>query len=537
MRSIASILLALSATLSVEAELRFTSPRAFADLGLEMPALADSAPDAVEMPRAESFLVTESTGAKYLEDRYDTFDLWMAQTIRARWRDGNDNLLIVARLAFAPPDDPAGFLSTRADFERRLPSLAINPKDKTTRNTAVLAAAPVDVLEEPVRPRRSRRRTIETLLYYQSTNTAAYVWVFRPTAPERGMKMDWYMAALILSPDENPDSAAAIFDADFLDRIRALPANAARRDAAPYHANRPNRNASNDLMAGRNASKDLMADLRSANEPALLKRDYRRSVINYESWHAAESGDVVVVDDLLPQWHESFVSSLTNDLPQMRAAYAAAVPSPLVATNHIAAVRVFSDREDYLSYIGEGAEWSAAVWSPRRRELVLNLQPSGADELLKTIRHEAFHQYLAYAGAMAEASPWFNEGHAELFERTSFDRDGKVVFERDEAAAAFVRANAASIAASFPALLYFDYMDFYSGTDAQRRANYRIAWSIAYFLEVGAPEVRFRPFASLRADYVKALVQTRNGDAATEAVFNADTLKLFSREWKKFWTK
>lgn len=522
MRSIASILLALSAFLKAEAELRFTPPAAFPDLGLEMPALADSAPDAVGMPKAESFLVTESDGVRHLEDRYDTFDLWLAQTIRARWCDAYGNLLVIARLATTPPDDPAGFLSTRSDFERRLASLAIGPKDKTARDTAVIAAAPVDVNDEPVRPRRGRRRALETLLYYQSTNSAASVWVFRPAAPERGMRMDWYMAALVLAPDENADSAAAAFDAYFLDRVRAL---------TPAQLRAAAKNAS----ANPSAAGPQRAD---SDEAALLKRDYRRSVANYGSWRAAESGDVVVVDDLTPQWHDTFVSSLTNDLPRMRAAYAASVPSPLVATNHIAAVRVFSDREDYLSYIEDGAaEWSAAVWIPRRRELVLNLQPSGADELLKTVRHEAFHQYLCYAGALAESSPWFNEGHAELFEHTSFGRDGKVVFEQDEAAAAFVRANAASIAASLPSFLYFDYIDFYSDTDAQRRANYWVAWSIAYFLEIGAPDVRFRPFAALRADYIKALVRTRSAEAATRAVFTPDILKLFSREWKKFWTK
>jgi len=516
MRSIVFILLALASFLPADAELRFTAPRAFPDIGLEMPVFVDATPYAVEMPHAESFLITESTGARYLEDRYDTYDLWIAQTVRARWYDENGNMLIVARLASAPPDDPPRTLSTRTDFERRLSSLAIAPKDITARNTAVIACAPVDVMEEPVRPRRGRRRELETLLYFQSTNECASVWLLRPTAPERGMKMDWYMVALVLDPSENVDAASAAFNSYFLDRVRAL-----RRGEVVESKSR----------------RDGRSKAAQPDESALLKRDYRRSVVNYDGWHITESGDVVVVDDLMQQWHETFVSSLTNDLPRMRKAYAASVPSPLEGTNHLAAVRVFSDRDDYLAYVGEGVEWSAAVWSPSHRELVLNLQPSGIDELLKTVRHEAFHQYLSYAGAMAEASPWFNEGHAELFEHTSFDRDGKVVFEKDPDAAAFVRENAASVAAALPAFLMQDYGDFYSGTDAQRRANYKIAWSIAYFLEVGAPEVRFRPFEKLRADYMAALVKTRRADEATAAVFTFDKLKLFSAEWKKFWTK
>jgi hypothetical protein len=517
MRSTAIILLLALSSLKAEAELRFTDPQAFPDIGLEMPTLFAASPDGVSMPHTESFLVTESDGSRRLEDRYDTFDLWTARTVRARWRDAAGNLLVVARLAFAPPDDPPETLSTRSDFERRLPSLAIKPKDAAARNAAVVACAPVDVFEEPVRPRRSRRREIETLLYYQSTNQLASVWVFRPVVHKRGAKTDWYMAALVLSPDENPDSASAQFDAYFLDRVRALP------DPNPSHPNSP--------------SPILNSQFSILNsESSLLKRDYALSVVNYEGWHSTESGDVVVVDDLAPQSHDTFVSSLTNDLPRLRAAYAASVPSPLVSTN-IAAVRVFSEREDYLAYVGEGVEWSAAVWSPRHRELVLNLTVAGMDELIKTVRHEAFHQYLAYAGAMAEASPWFNEGHAELFAHTSFDRDGKLVFEKDAVAAQWVHANADAVAAYLPAFVLLDYADFYSGTDAQRRARYHIAWSIAYFLEVGAPEVRFRPFKRLRADYMSALVRTRRAEAATTSVFTLDKMKLFSAEWKKFWKK
>jgi len=517
MRSIVTILLAL-ACLRAEAELRFTKPMAFPDLGLEMPILADAAPDAVSMPRTESFLVTEADGSRRLEDRFDTFDLWTAGTVRARWRDADGNLLVVARLVASPPDDPPETLATRVEFERRLPSLAIAHRDENARNAAVVACAPADVYELPVRPRRSRRRELEELLYYRSTNELASVWVFRPLAHERGVKTDWYMAALVLAPDENTDVAAAVLDEYFLDRIRSLPAS----QSAPSRS--PNR------KTGRPRPESL-------DEAALLKRDYRRSVVNYEEWHSTESGDVVVVDDLAPQWHDAFAGALTNELPRLRAAYAVVVPSPLSSPTNIAAVRVFAERRDYLDYVGEGVEWSAAVWSPLHRELVLNLPASGTGELLKTVRHEAFHQYLAYAGGMAEASPWFNEGHAELFEHTSFDRKGKVVFERHPVAVQWIRENVDMAADVLPSLFHLEYDEFYSGTDAQRRARYWIAWSVAYFLEVGAPEIRFRPFEKLRADYMAALVRTRRFDLATDSVLPAEKMKLFIAEWKKFWKK
>ena len=140
---------------------------------------------------------------------------------------------------------------------------------------------------------------------------------------------------------------------------------------------------------------------------------------------------------------------------------------------------------------------------------------------------------------MVTAAPWFNEGHAELFEHTHFDGYGNLLFDVDPSAAAFVHANAEALAEYLPAFVALDYDAFYanSGTDAQRRANYDLAWSIAYFLEVGAPEVRFRPFESLRADYLRHLLEKKDYAAATRAVFTDDMLKKFIAEWLKFWKK
>ena len=158
MRSTATILLLALSCLKAEAELRFTDPQPFPDIGLEMPTFFAASPDGVSMPHTESFLVTESDGSRRLEDRYDTFDLWSARTVRARWRDENGNLLVVARLASAPPDDPPETLSTRSDFESRLTALAIKPKDAAARNAAVVACA------IPRRKPRFRIRAIRRLL-------------------------------------------------------------------------------------------------------------------------------------------------------------------------------------------------------------------------------------------------------------------------------------------------------------------------------------------------------------------------------------
>ena len=48
--------------------------------------------------------------------------------------------------------------------------------------------------------------------------------------------------------------------------------------------------------------------------------------------------------------------------------------------------------------------------------------------------------------------------------------------------------------------------------------------------------MRFEPFKHVKRDYMKELVESQDMKAATIAAFrNSDTLKLFVREWLKFY--
>ena len=81
-----------------------------------------------------------------------------------------------------------------------------------------------------------------------------------------------------------------------------------------------------------------------------------------------------------------------------------------------------------------------------------------------------------------------------------------------------------------------DYEQFYSGSDMERRIKYRAAWSVANYLEKGAPKVLREPFKNVKGDYVDALLKTKDMRKATAAAFkNADFVKRFVKEWKKFW--
>jgi hypothetical protein len=143
---------------------------------------------------------------------------------------------------------------------------------------------------------------------------------------------------------------------------------------------------------------------------------------------------------------------------------------------------------------------------------------------MKTIRHEAFHQYLTYACSAIAPSPWLNEGYAQYFE---------------EGASGTHPSQLKGVHAYLPLLpkmLFSDYDEFYSGTDEERRVKYMLALSVAIFLEHGAPKVRFEPFKDLKRDYISALLETKDMFKAMEKAFkNKETLEKFLDEWLEFW--
>ena len=87
-----------------------------------------------------------------------------------------------------------------------------------------------------------------------------------------------------------------------------------------------------------------------------------------------------------------------------------------------------------------------------------------------------------------------------------------------------------------PSLFMMGYEEFYSGDDSQRMLKYRLAWSVAWFIEHGACDVRFDPFKNLKTDYIRALIESRDMHKATQAAFGSDERrKLFIQEWVKYW--
>jgi hypothetical protein len=451
------------------------------------------------MPRATAFLVTENDGNR-LEDRFDVFDLWRCDAIRARWCDLEGNRFSICRISKKLPSVSAGDTLTRMDWLNRCSENLLKTKDLYSLDEAVFMLSPVDV-HDRVKPRRSQRQNIAELWQFSTTNKNSYVYAFRPRV-ERKERSDWYLASLI---SDDPEASEKMDK--WIDSVERVKPKSSEDSVVPN------------------------------SEIALLENDYKRSIINYSDWHFTSASNVVVVDNMSDTPRAQFIATLTNSFHIIQAEYRKVLPSPLIDDSHLAAIRIFDSREEYLAYVGADMKWSAALWSPQHRELVLYYPERGSETLLHTVWHEALHQHLDYACSMIQSPAWFNEGHAVMFEHTHINLDGNVVFDPAPDAVAAIKANPSEIAEYLPKLLMMDYSEFYSGSNDERILKYHIAWSIAYFLQIGAPEVRFQPFKNFRSDIMEALVRTRRRDEAMKAVLTDEMQRDLIAEWLSFWKK
>ena len=473
----------------------------------------------LDMPRASAYFVREGERAR-LEDRYNAMDLWASQAVDGRWMDDEGRIFMLARLDAAPPLLHAreSEITRTACAARRTP---IDRRDKVAVRAAAEALSPFPLAEKESRPRQLPRG-FKDVDYWHGTNTSAIVCAFLPEKSSI-----WRLATWQLAEGDDFDEALERFEDDLFGE-----------EGLPYLL----RTGGEPDVARRRVSAKKRPV--ASDERELLRADMRHSIAAYDEWRLTDSPEFVVIDDMAGG--SSFIDALTNDLPVMRAKYSAVMPTGLDGSNVLCTARIYASRGEYIAALeAEGLtnmSWTAAYWCQQRREIVACRPPSASEassdaKLLRTFRHEAFHQYLSYAASMMQVSPWLNEGYAQYFEDGPSAED-RVPSKADWGADGATPEDLERFASVLPQLFAMDYFEFYDGTMEEKRLKYNLALSVALFLEHGASKVRFDPFKELKSRYFKTLFEGMDMREATSAAFGSpDMLKLFTAEWLKFWKK
>jgi hypothetical protein len=220
------------------------------------------------------------------------------------------------------------------------------------------------------------------------------------------------------------------------------------------------------------------------------------------------------------------------------AGYAQLVP-PVVPETSVGVIRVFATAEEYTAYVGAEHAWTSGLWNPFKQELTIRPNDWGGsrekeNHLLRVVYHEAFHQYLFLATGGIQAAAWFNEGHASLFENARI-AGGRLDVEEDPARLAVLMEMIQGSKANLKELLPLTYQEFYAGDNQQRQERYALAWALVYYLRKGAAAER-TPYAhQVCQRYLEALIQTKDGDAATRAAFDGIDLARLTADFTRFW--
>jgi tetratricopeptide (TPR) repeat protein len=184
-------------------------------------------------------------------------------------------------------------------------------------------------------------------------------------------------------------------------------------------------------------------------------------------------------------------------------------------------VYLFSGLSGYLGYaealFGSTPYNTAGLYSPVLKQLLIWNLPE-RDAMLRTVRHEGFHQYL---DRMLPITPvWMNEGTAEYFETAALS--GGRVEHGAPVASHVLRLTGKQVEwATIDELIHMGRAEFYG--DSAR--NYAQSWALVHYLLQGDRTER-----QIYTDYFEALLAGTSPRDAGEQVFGkVDTTALLGK--------
>ena len=237
------------------------------------------------------------------------------------------------------------------------------------------------------------------------------------------------------------------------------------------------------------------------SRPQLRSPEHRMAIRSRlgKGWDAVDTENYLFVEN---SELGLLMRHLQRKLEGIRRVYAQLFP-PTDAITAVATVRVCKDRDEYLRY---GGAWNTAGhWNPVREELVL--YEAGREDSLRTLYHEAFHQYVHHA--IGELGPhyWFNEGYGDYFAGARFTDEGKVtqIQAHPGRLPVIQEAIRASTHSSWAEMIRMERSAYYG---PKVGIHYAMGWSMIYFLREAEVVAKHRLWSQILPVYFDALKES-----------------------------
>ena len=488
------------------------------NIGLKFAPLERAKARPLPMPDAHAYLI-HKPGDLNREDRFEPYQLWYHNQCEGRWQNTEGSSLIIGRISQSLPIFTEEHVS-REEFEVIIADNDRQIDGKKPEQIHEWVASFVgDTVYEPEKL-NINSIALSAVYRYPCDASDTLIYAFHPRRIGNARNFDWFCVVLKVVGVTEIKQFQLDFEDLWISKI-AQPTSAEKNEGI----------GSKQLDTSRKGKTDFDQPYHPVRIAA------RKSIENYDNWWFAETDGYIILSDVNTDLGKSLVERVQKNIPILQDAYRKLLP-PMTSTRDISLIRIFQFKSDYNAYVGEKLKWSGGIWMPRRRELALT-QEFHTEEIMSTLRHESFHQYISYAWGMLTSSPWLNEGHACFFENAHIDSKGQISFPEDPERLSVLIDNLDSAVAIIPNMFNMSYEDFYhgGGTAAGRSFNYALAWGLAYYLQKGAPRERNTPFKEILPSYTAALESSRNYHEADALTFADVDMKVFQSNFREFWLK
>jgi hypothetical protein len=340
------------------------------------------------------------------------------------------------------------------------------------------------------------------------------IYVFRLNRGGSRESGNFWMCALFdLNPQLGLDTACGIIEKQFLEPLAPI--------------------AISQVAGGRDPLPRTGKGLTETAEMIEARQQVVASIRNLKGWWYDLTPEYIILSNL-KGGSGSLIEQLKSSMKVVRGAYRHCIPEP--EQSGVAVIRIPATQQEYRDYVGDENSWTGGLWVPGRKELVIcPAGEQGAREkrlsILRVTFHEGFHQYAFYALGQANASMWFNEGFAQLFENASLS-NGRLVIEESPQALALLKAMGPGSHRDLGRLLRLSREQFYDPMMQLRAWNYAMAWAFVYYLKKEAKG----PFSGMLDDYILAMRRNGgNAELATETMLNGVDLKKLQLDFERFW--